>query len=278
MKKHLMTLFIIMLIFQAGCSMQDQFHHHSIRTVGTVSKEYPSSNFIPKHMNVVSIGDSLTEGVGDTNKQGGYLPYLQTQLEALKGIKSADFDNYGKKGNRTEQLLKRLQKVEVQESIEQADIVIITIGGNDVMKVFRENINNLQLDVFQAEKEEYRIKLQQIFDTIKSYNADVGIILVGLYNPFNTWFSDITEVNEIIHSWNEVNIEVVGENNQALFVGIDDLFLDQGDALLYDDFFHPNDKGYQLMADRIFEKITNGETLSSLTEGNFIVDEKETSS
>ena len=41
--------------------------------------------------------------------------------------------------------------------IQKADLVILTIGGNDIMKVVKDNIENLQLSTFTNEKESYQI-------------------------------------------------------------------------------------------------------------------------
>ena len=54
--------------------------------------------------------------------------------------------------------------------IQKADIVILTIGGNDIMKVVKDNIENLQLSTFTTEKESYRTHLKQIIEAIIKEN------------------------------------------------------------------------------------------------------------
>jgi lysophospholipase L1-like esterase len=256
-----MLAFVLLL---SGCSMEEAAEHVT-REVSLWDKDDPNENFIPKNLKIVSIGDSLTQGVGDSTKNGGYVPYLENHLESMEGIKNAQFHNYGVRGNRTDQLLKRLKEAKVKKSIEEADVVMITIGGNDVMKIFRENLSHLSLEVFQEEKRLYQNRLNEIMKTIKSYNSDAGIVLVGLYNPFNTWFSDIDEVNQIISNWNSSSEQVLSRYDKTLFIKIDDLFIDSGDTLLYEDYFHPNDEGYKLIADRMFMSLSQGETIARLT-------------
>jgi lysophospholipase L1-like esterase len=53
--------------------------------------------------------------------------------------------------------------------------------------------------------------------------------------------------------------------DKTLFIKIDDLFIDSGDTLLYEDYFHPNDEGYKLIADRMFMSLSQGETIARLT-------------
>ncbi|MFC7783644.1 MULTISPECIES: SGNH/GDSL hydrolase family protein [unclassified Rossellomorea] len=272
--KKLTILMLAFVFFLSGCSLEDAAKHIT-REVSMWDKDNPNETFIPQNLKVVSVGDSLTQGVGDSTKKGGYVPYLEEHLESLDGVKDAQFHNYGVRGNRTDQLLKRLKKEDVKESIEQSDLVMITIGGNDVMKIFRENLSHLKLDVFQEEKRQYQLRLQEIIETIRSYNPNAGIVLTGLYNPFNTWFSDIEEVNQVIHDWNDASQEVLSDYDKTLFVKIEDLFIDAGDTLLYEDYFHPNDEGYKMIADRMFINLTNGKTLATLTDRTDSVEEEE---
>lgn len=73
-------------------------------------------------------------------------------LEKDKSVQDAVFYNFGVKGNRSDQLLKKLETDEVKDVVKNADAVIITIGGNDVMKVVRDNFSNLKLRAFAKEK------------------------------------------------------------------------------------------------------------------------------
>lgn len=211
------------------------------------------ADFFPRKLNVLSAGDSLTQGVGDSTNQGGYLPYLKTMLEKEKGIQEVDFINYGVKGNRTTQLLKRLKSPEMKPVLQKADLVILTIGGNDIMKIVRDNISDLQVSDFIKEKESYRKHLTQIMEAIVQENPHAKIVLVGLYNPFSKWFSNIKEMDQIVADWNQAGQGVIAQYPNAYFVEIEDVFLDADENLLYTDNFHPNDKGYELIAQRLNE-------------------------
>ncbi|WP_259455781.1 SGNH/GDSL hydrolase family protein [Bacillus sp. PK3_68] len=223
-----------------------------------------TTEVIPKNLDVVSIGDSLTEGVGDSTESGGYIPYLQRQLEQLAEVKKARFVNYGVKGNRTDQLLKRLNQQEVRQSLKKADLVIITIGGNDIMKVFKDNLTQLSVKAFDKQRGSYEERLDKVIQTVRKENRDAGIVLVGLYNPFMKVLSDVKEVSAIIDDWNEASKHVVEQYDQTCFVTVEDLFENTEENLLYNDQFHPNDKGYEQIANRIFETI-DGQKLEELT-------------
>jgi lysophospholipase L1-like esterase len=249
--KKLFSLLILLVLFLCSCNQTDQWGlHHEKKTSAQVFAQVPV-DFVPRKLTVVSAGDSLTQGVGDSTNKGGYLPYLETMLEKEKGIKKVDFYNYGVKGNRTTHLLKRLKTPEMTSGLQKADLVILTIGGNDIMKVVKDNISNLQLSTFTTEKESYRTHLTQIMEAIVHENPRASIVLVGLYNPFSKWFSDIKELDEIVADWNKAGQSVMANYPHAYFVPIEDMFLNANDNLLYTDNFHPNDKGYELIAKRL---------------------------
>lgn len=223
-----------------------------------MTKAEVPADFFPKDVTIVSVGDSLTQGVGDSTKQGGYIPYLQKLLEEDKGIKEAHFSNFGVKGNRSDQLIKKLETNKVEAAVKEADIIIVTIGGNDVIKVVRENFASLNLKAFDEQKKVYERNLKEALTKVRKDNPNGIIVLVGLYNPFITWFADIGEINMIIDDWNQASQRILAQYKDTYFVEVDDIFREGGENLLYTDYFHPNDKGYELMAGRIYDTLSTG--------------------
>ena len=264
--KKTITLFICFLIALTGCSTIQVQSEHGNRIIGREMKQKPSFDFVPKDISIVSAGDSLTQGIGDNLDLGGYIPFLDSQLERFKGINKAQIENFGVKGNRTDQLLKRLKQDKLKTAIEEADLVIITIGGNDVMQVFKENILRLSIKRFVAAEDGYSKRLKEILTTVRSYNADSSILLLGIYNPFITLFSDIKEMDEIVINWNKTSTEVVAEFENASFVPVADIFKNNEESLLYTDYFHPNSRGYELIAERIYFHLENEKMLQKLLE------------
>lgn len=250
MKKYLIALLVTLLLI-SGCAIQNR--DLSTKETALKTKQQPPADFLPHDIKIVSVGDSLTQGVGDEDKLGGYIPFLKKDLEKLNSVNTAAFENHGKKGNRTDQLLKRLKQPSVMADIKDADMVIITIGGNDVMQVFRDNLLGLKLNKFIAAEEAYQERLDEIITLIRNYNREAGIILVGIYNPFIKWFSDIKEMDQVIDNWNNVSYETVAKYNRGIFVPVADIFENNEESLLYTDYFHPNSRGYELIAKRIYE-------------------------
>lgn len=207
--------------------------------------------FANKPVQIVTIGDSLTVGVGDETKQSGYVGILNQTFQDKKIL--ARIENLGKSGNRTDQLRKRLDNEDIAKSIEQADMIFITIGANDLMYILKENITHITIQPFMKEMKRYEDRLRDIFTRLRELNEDAEIYLIGFYNPFEAYFNEIEELTEITKQWNEVGQKVTAHDSRAYFIPTADLFVGRTSQLLADDYFHPNKAGYEVIANRIIQ-------------------------
>lgn len=255
MRPFTLIISIITLLLLSSCGNNTSFQKNNGKeTVLAMKQEVPES-FVSEELNVVAAGDSLTQGVGDSTGTGGYVPYLQKLFQQEQGIGTVTINNYGVKGNRTDQLLKKIKSAEVKQSISDADMVILTIGGNDIMKVVRDHISNLQLDDFTPQMKTFETNLYNVLREIRKDNQQAAIVLVGVYNPFTKWFADVDEMNDIVTKWNRTGENILTLYDNTYFVPIEQIFSDSTENLLYTDYFHPNDKGYKLIADEIYTKV-----------------------
>jgi lysophospholipase L1-like esterase len=276
MKKTFIFLFlaILLLIVCNGVYLIINKENHSERATSLALKEPAPVTFAPQDLTIVAAGDSLTEGVGDTTESGGYLPYLQMLLEDEKDINQTTFYNFGVSGNRSDQLLKKVQTDEMKTAIRDADMVIVTIGGNDMMKVVRENIANLKKTDFEEQQKMFEHNLKLTIDIIRQENETGHIVLVGLYNPFQKWFPDIKEMNEVVREWNEESQAILSQYSDTYFVDIMNVFETGEEELLYTDYFHPNNRGYELIAEEVFEELAE-DAIDNLLEQKWIAQKQE---
>jgi len=221
-------------------------------------------SFFSHDKKMVSIGDSLTQGVGDETESGGYVGILNHTFEDNQ--MNISIENFGKRGNRTDQLLKRLENEEISSAIQDADIVLITIGANDIMKVVRSHYTNLHIEPFQEEKIRYVERLTAIFHKINELNPDTQIFLIGFYNPFERYFGDIEQLDMILDDWNQASEAVTEEFENVYYIPTEDLFSNSTINLLADDNFHPNTSGYKLMAQRVLEYLSKYDEETELSE------------
>ena len=246
--------------------------HFLIRPAGSeLSNKDLKSALTQKRLNYVAIGDSLTEGVGDQTNQGGFIPLLANAISESNDVNVVS-QNFGVAGNTSTQIYKRMVKEKkIQTAIKKADVITITVGGNDVMKVIRTQLTNLTEQSFEKPAQTYQKQLTEIFDFIRDHNPTAQVYILGIYNPFYLNFPDITEMQEVIDHWNQATQEIVAQQKQMYFVPINDL-LYQGvngskgvttsdgevqtitnNALFEEDHFHPNNIGYQIMSDAVAE-------------------------
>ena len=225
-----------------------------------------------KHVSYAALGDSLTEGVGDATGQGGFVPLFAKEIENSTGG-SVSSQNFGKAGDTSTQIYNRMMKSKkITDGLKKANIITITIGGNDVLKVIRDNVTKLSSMTekdFVKQEELYQARVKKLLDKIREDNPQAQIYVLGIYNPFYLNFPDLTVMQNVIDSWNTATAGVVSQEKNTYFIPINNLlYKGSGDKqaveadsstsavannLLYtEDHFHPNNIGYQIMADAVF--------------------------
>ncbi len=234
---------------------KEETEENKNKIVSIEEKEEVTEDFFDRSFKLVFFGDSLTQGVGDKSEQGGFTAKVQEFYESKPYLDNASVTNLGVRGNRTNHLLKRLEDPEVQEALADADVIFITVGGNDLMKVIRENFLDLNFSLFDKEQKLYAERLDSVLGEIRKHNDSSRIYLVGLFNPFYQFFQEIDEMNEVVTNWNATTVSVLDEYPNTAYVPIQDIFIDPNENLLDDDQFHPNEKGYQLIGNNIIEEI-----------------------
>lgn len=207
-------------------------------------------------LRVTMIGDSLTEGIGDETDNGGYRYFLSEKLMEEPSINQVFFEEFGKKGLTSSGLKKRLKEAEIVESIQKTDVVVVTIGGNDVMNVVKKNFLDLKVGDFYQAMDKYDSNVQAIIKQIRTHNEEADIYLVGIYNPFQLLLSDIQEFDILMDEWNRRSNRIVGQYDAAYFVEIWEIFEEHDEDLIFEgDYFHPNTKGYERMGEVIYQSV-----------------------
>lgn len=121
-----------------------------------------------------AIGDSLTEGIGDLTNSGGFVPIVADDLKEHYNLNGVQTDNFGKNGDRSDQILKRIkEKPEIQKHFASADVITLTVGGNDLMKVISSNIFDLKVSSFNRPQKAYQRRVRRLLEEIREYNEKV---------------------------------------------------------------------------------------------------------
>lgn len=208
---------------------------------------------------IAALGDSLTVGTGDQTGSG----YVKRSADAL--AKALDkpvhvVNNLAIGGLRADQLLRQLDDKGFVNAIAQADIVMLTIGGNDLFQ-FAANGGSMasggDLSVGELEKhlEEGQGRLRAVIAKIRGLNPNARIVYVGLYNPFFDLPEIRADASRIVREWNGVAAEAAVEDGNMTVVPTYDLFEANIGRYLSSDHFHPNDEGYARIAERVSQTL-----------------------
>ncbi|MBM6619359.1 GDSL-type esterase/lipase family protein [Bacillus suaedaesalsae] len=270
-------LVLLLLVAVTTLIVYDSTHtNHVMNDHPLIEKERYSqlktiqSSFFPKDIRIVTLGDSLTSGYGDQSGNGGYVPVLKSMLSDQRSIENVDVKNYGIGGIYSTQLIDVLNKSYVQESIKNADYVIITIGGNDVIKAAQEHFLQLTTEAFEEENKEFTRKVNIMIHKIKFYNPNAKIFFVGIYNPFASLFSSyVPEIDQIIATWNEGTEQELSKYGNTYFIPLFDIFRGKEKEFLYDDFIHPNERGYKNIAFRVLTYLDHYDESTTYVVGEY---------
>lgn len=198
------------------------------------------------------LGDSIAYGSGISNSR-----------EACYGKIVADtngyeYANHAVPGHTTTNLINRLSQETVVADLKKADIISISIGGNDFLM---SNLIGLMFDSivlddyteFDKIAESFYANLCEIIRIINSHNADAVILMQTLYNPQSGYLrapyqEGADRINSAIERFN-------AENPGEIVI------VDAGTALgdnmenYADDEIHPSAAGNEIIAEIILDKL-----------------------
>ncbi|MED0657949.1 SGNH/GDSL hydrolase family protein [Anoxybacillus ayderensis] len=232
-------------------TIQDQFFY---KASSVKQEQKPTTLSMEKSgsLSIVALGDSLTRGTGDETGKG-YVGYVVDELKK-KTSQHVQFTNLAIKGQRSAQLIGQLKQKEVQRQLKEADIILMTIGGNDLFRG-GEALRDLSTTQIEKEKEKFAQQLRTIFQLVRTVNNEAPVFYIALYNPFND-LDNGKETSAVVRSWNYVASEVAADYQLIICVPTYDLFELQVNDYLYTDKFHPNKEGYKRIGERVASLIT----------------------
>jgi len=208
-------------------------------------------------LDIVAIGDSLTKGTGDETGKG-YIGYLKDKLAETTGNEVHVLNNLAVNGYRTDQLLLDLTKASVADSLGRADIIVFTIGGNDLFRYVREELDITSAEIsgedLRKSIPEPSLRLEEILKRLQEINSRAVIVYVGLFNPFLD-LDPSRETSVAIAEWNAKAAAYAHAYPNVVLVPTADLFERNLLEYLYSDHFHPNTAGYERIAERIAQAL-----------------------
>lgn len=291
MKKKWWLLIAIVILVVAGGAW------YFTKQPTTVTHQQAQPQYVQKKtVRLVAVGDSLTYGQGDEKRNGGYVGIIKKKIEHRYHKTNVETKNYGVSGDRSDQILARLNsQSDMRKDLRQADVITMTVGGNDLMQNLEKDIMNspktVDKDVDKAQQT-YIKSLNQLLTAVRKQNPRAPIFIMSIYNPVYTYFPDVSTITDSINKWNDTTQSVMKGYHRMYFVNINHLMswgqyktatqrqqlvqkeeqanqgkVTQGRVLNImknkdhnlneyistEDNFHPNHRGYEQMANRLFK-------------------------
>ncbi len=219
-----------------------------------------------------AIGDSLAFGTGAANPSvGGYVPRFRDKLQLVTG-QSISVQNFGVFGQFSGQLLSELQSnATIRTSLQNADVITLNIGGNDLGLARLQYRNNTcggldGQDCLRSAANSLKLNWNTIVSEIRTLNHSADVRTIDIYYPavdFDSTqdsFPDDGGLNDfqvLTIYLNDVNTHISGNagSNHIKRGHVRDAFNGAGGntdpnaaGLLSGDLTHPNDTGHELIA------------------------------
>ncbi len=198
------------------------------------------------------LGDSIGFGSG-----------LKNSREAVYGKIVADTNGYDYAndaipGHTTQNLLSRLENETVVNHVKQADIISITIGGNNfllgnIAKVLFDVI--VMEDTASAEKiiDGFYADYCKIIEKIRSLNPDAVILMQTLYNPQTEYIGEAYQVS--INMLNDAIRRYADEHKGEIEIVDVAAVLTDSEKDFAADRIHPSVEGNEKIAVAVLKKL-----------------------
>ncbi len=198
------------------------------------------------------LGDSIAYGSGISNSKAACYGKIVADTNGY------EYANHSVPGHTTANLINRLSNETVIADLKKADIISISIGGNDFLM---NNLIGLMFDSivkgdhsqYDAIAENVYVNLCEIINIINEYNEDAVILMQTLYNPQSGYLrapyqEGADRINAAIARYNEENPGEI-------------VIVDVGSALgddmenFADDEIHPSAKGNEIIANEVLAEL-----------------------
>ncbi|MBR5496670.1 MAG: SGNH/GDSL hydrolase family protein [Clostridia bacterium] len=203
-------------------------------------------------INYLVLGDSIAYGSGLKN------PEEASYGKIVADTNGYEYKNHAVPGINSSELAEMIKTEEIIADIRNADIISVSIGGNDFLG---DNVSDLifdavleeDLSVFDETAEIFRSNLSFIINAITENNSDVIILLQTIYNPQSGKLKELYQQGA--DRLNAVIYRCESENPDRVCVVDIAAALDGNEENFAKDGIHPSVKGNELIASAVLKKL-----------------------
>ena len=187
--------------------------------------------------NIFCIGDSVTFGIGgDSTKVIGWCDQLKFNLQHRVW-------NLGISGDTSQGILKRINEAIVRTKPSRKNIFIIAVGLNDLA---------FDGQSYEVNPSKYAENITQICNFYKQYGQVIileSTLISSKIGNKKDKYGNFRKISDLL-DYNQI-LENISAENKFEFIK----FLDFGLNFVGDDGLHPNQLGYNYMAEIIEQKL-----------------------
>lgn len=198
------------------------------------------------------LGDSIAYGSGLINSKEACYGKIVADTNGY------DYANHAIPGHTTNNLINRLKEESLITDLKKADIISISIGGNDFLMsnlfgLMFDSIAKSDYTEFDRIADGFYLNFCEIVRIINSHNEDAVILMQTIYNPQTGYIGEAYQqgadrINAQIRRYAEEN------PNEIIVVDVAKALGD--DALNYaDDEIHPSTQGNEIIAETVLETL-----------------------
>lgn len=132
----------------------------------------------------LALGDSIATGKSSRGTTTSYVTTFYNHLKTLYPY--ATMRNLAVDGDDASELLARLSTSTYIDEIKKADVITISIGGNNIMDAGENFFSSLNNVIAEANTVAFEADYPKVIAAIRANNTEARIIVQTLYNPFNT--------------------------------------------------------------------------------------------
>ncbi len=271
--KRIVPILLCLTMFFTGCSVrlsEDGEMHFSTKAAQVQNANTKS---------LLVMGDSIAAHYGVSDKES----YEHKVSELLRrGGDEWVSDNWGVSGYTSGDLVTLLDKSladkKAKKVLEDADLICISIGGNNILKLLKDHgFVNFPPDggsgwatLMRAFEEgsdaiavEYLADLEVIMKKIRSVNPTAPVLLQNIHNVARDVRGEINlfgiskHASEFIEPFYKPILNIIDQNAERLGYTVADTYGAFRDSteeqLLRREMIHPNARGHSLIADTVYQ-------------------------
>ncbi|KIL45326.1 GDSL-type esterase/lipase family protein [Jeotgalibacillus soli] len=210
--------------------------------------------------NYVALGDSVAAGVTPyQSMDAGYTDIIAHKL-AQEDLLIHFSKDFAVPGFSTTNILELLENEQVRQGIEQATLITLSAGANDVLGLVRQDAAGQSVSFEQLPADfalnQMRIQYGQILDEITSINPTASLYTMGYFFPYpNVLDTQKDGVTKMLNTVNEI-IKKESIKRGIPFIPVSEAFgVDAINYLPNPTNVHPNQAGYVAIANAFFNEV-----------------------